>query len=202
MRVVVADASPFVRMGICAALRAQDLDVVAEVGTADAARIATLRHAPDAVLIDWALDPTATAIADMCAVGHVAVVVTATDATDGDILRAVRAGAAGVLPADTPLDRLAAIVRGAIAGEAVLSRTQVRRLLGQLVDRPAAHASVFAGTALTSREREILDRMERGETYDRIAAVLNLSPVTVRRHASSGRHKLAAQRRASRPAVA
>jgi DNA-binding CsgD family transcriptional regulator len=49
---------------------------------------------------------------------------------------------------------------------------------------------------LSSREREIMERYARGETYARIASALEISPATVRNHIAHGYRKLAVNNKA------
>jgi DNA-binding NarL/FixJ family response regulator len=194
--VVVADASPFVRLGVSSALRDAGLDVVAEAATAEAAQAAILVHRPDAALLDVELDRDFKISAGICRLHpELALVFLCPDAGDAAVLAAVRAGARGVLSKETPLERLPTIVRGAVAGEAVLSRTQARSLMDLLMRQSPAERLARDSLRISARERQVLELMSAGLSDDAIAARLGLSPVTVRRHAGTARHKLRAVRR-------
>lgn len=193
--VVVADASPFVRLGLATALRDGGLDVSAECATPEAAELAVLQHRPKALLLDAELDPGLDVATRLHAeLPKLACVLLCPDSGDSVVLAAVRAGARGVLSKETPLERLPTIVRGAIAGEAVLTRAQAGALIAQVGRSPGARLA-REGRCLSRRERQVLEFMSSGLTDAAIAAQLQLSPVTVRRHASTARHKLRAARR-------
>lgn len=196
--VVVADASPFVRLGVAAALREGGLYVLAEAATAPAVEAAVLAHRPQVVLLDVELDRSLDVTRAICAAQpDIAVILLCPDSGDALVAGAAHAGACGVLPKETPLERLPRIVLGAVAGEAVLSRVQVRAMM-QRLRPPSASASASLAAAscrLSAREREVLELKAGGLADRAIAARLGLSPVTVRRHASTARRKLRATSR-------
>ena len=57
------------------------------------------------------------------------------------------------------------------------------------------------GSALTTRERQVLTLLALGETNQSIAAELHLSPETIRNHTRSARHKLGARSRSHAIAI-
>ena len=58
------------------------------------------------------------------------------------------------------------------------------------------------GRPLTSREREVLTALARGETGDEVATRLVIAPETVRRHVANAREKLGARTRVHAIAIA
>jgi DNA-binding NarL/FixJ family response regulator len=100
------------------------------------------------------------------------------------------AGAIGFLPKDIAPDRMAAALRGVLAGEAALPRTLVARLIGEFRDRLLRRRAGVA-VPLTPREWQVLELMGQGSTTTEIAAQLDVTPVTVRSHVSSLMRKLA-----------
>jgi DNA-binding NarL/FixJ family response regulator len=116
---------------------------------------------------------------------------TVSNRTD-DVLAALRAGAVGYLPKDTSPERLPAAICGVLKGEAALPRTLVGLVLNEFRDYTAvAEAPVrVGGVELTARESEILRMLRSGLTTAEVSTTLSLSPVTVRRHISSGVAKL------------
>ena len=87
------------------------------------------------------------------------VLVLTTYDTDGDILRAVEAGATGYLLKDTPRDELTDAVRAAARGETVLAPPIAARLMRR---RATGAASP------TAREVEVLRAVARGRTNAQI----------------------------------
>src|SRR5436305_1735919 len=106
LRVLVADPSPFLRLAVRRALAADGM-AVAEVVSADEALARAARDRHDAVLLDRDLDPEMTATAQIATVmGAGALIVLSADVSVTAALAAVRAGACGFLPKDTPPGRL------------------------------------------------------------------------------------------------
>ncbi|MCF6473278.1 response regulator transcription factor, partial [Nonomuraea sp. MG754425] len=97
------------------------------------------------------------------------VLVLTTYEDDGEILRAVAAGAAGYLLKDVSRADLAAAVRAVARGETVLSPS-VARLLDARREAPA----------LSEREREVLELVAEGLTNAAIGRRLYIGEATVK----------------------
>jgi two-component system response regulator DesR len=195
-RVVIADGSAFVRLAVRNALVAAGIAVVAETDDPEQALRAIVTLRPDAVLLDAELDEGfAVLAAARRALPGAAVIVLSPDASEMRAWLAVRAGACGFLPKDTPPDRLSDIVLGAIAGEAAIPRVMVRRLLERMAVADTSFADVDAAAPLTAREWEVLARMASGMHDHEIGGELGVSEITVRRHAATAARKLRVRRR-------
>ena len=195
-RVVIADRSAFVRLAVRNALVAAGIAVVAETDDAQEALRALVTVRPDAVLLDAEIDEGfAVLAAARRALPGVALIVLSPDASETRALLAVRAGACGFLPKDTPPDRLSDIVLGAIAGEAAIPRVMVRRLLERMAVADTSLLAADAAAPLTARECDVLERMARGMHDREIGAELGISEITVRRHAATAARKLRVRRR-------
>jgi len=101
------------------------------------------------------------------------VIVLTTYDSDADILRAVEAGAAGYLLKDSRPDELFQALRGAAAGETVLSPPVASRLVSR-VRAPQV--------ALSTREIEILELLAAGAANREISRTLFISEATVKTH--------------------
>ncbi|MEU8203829.1 response regulator transcription factor [Streptosporangium sp. NPDC049046] len=178
VRVLIADDHPLVRDGIRAVLGTQDdLEVVGEaVSGTDAVRLARdLR--PDVTLMDLQLP----GIDGATAIGRIreddpgakVIVLTAYD-TDGDISRAIDAGAIGYLLKDVGREQLFDAIRVAARGESALSPTIASRVL--------SWARADAPDALSGREAEVLGAVAQGMSNKAIAAHLCISEATVKTH--------------------
>jgi DNA-binding NarL/FixJ family response regulator len=193
-RVVIADSSWFVRLAVRNALVAAGIAVAAEADEAERALNAIVAVQPDAVLLDAELDEGfAVLAAARLALPRAALIVLSPDESEARALAAVRAGACGFLPRDTPPERLADIVLGAIAGEAAIPRVMVRRLLERMAVPDAV--GPVAPAPLTARERDVLERVARGMGDREIGHALGISEITVRRHAATAARKLRVRRR-------
>lgn len=192
IRLLLVDDDPLVRAGLSFMLGgADDIEIVGEAGDGSevASRVGELR--PDVVLMDIRM-PTVDGLAATEALRKrpdaPEVIVLTTFHADEQVLRALRAGAAGFVLKDTAPAEIVAAVRAVAAGEPVLSPTVTRQLIGrvtgadpQLDRRRRALARL---DALGEREREVAVAVGRGGSNADIAAELFLSVATVKAHVS------------------
>ena len=205
IRVLLADDHEIVRLGLRAVLEdANDIEVVGEVSTAEAAIAAAQAGGIDVILMDLRFgagaegtlvstgaDATAAIKRTMKNPPNV-LVVTNYD-TDADILGAVEAGAVGYLLKDAPPADLLAAVRSAAEGDSTLSPVVANRLMTR-VRTPR--------TSLTPRELEVLKLVAAGSSNRDIGKVLFLSEATVKSHLVHIYDKLGVRSRTSAVAAA
>jgi DNA-binding NarL/FixJ family response regulator len=192
--IVIADDHPVIRLGVRMALVRGGFDVLAEVGDGEEAVEAVLRLGPEVCLLDISMPTNGIEAAARIAEARVAtrvVMLTVSNRTE-DVIAALRAGAVGFLPKDTHPDRLPAALCGVLRGEAALPRTLVGLVLDEFRGFTAEIVDpVRVGKVeLTSRESEILRLLHSGHSTMEISEALSLSPITVRRHISTGVAKL------------
>jgi two-component system, NarL family, nitrate/nitrite response regulator NarL len=195
LRVVVADDHPPTRAGVREALEKDSCVVVAETAAADEAIAAAREHRPDVCLLDIHMPGSGIAAAAeiIHTVPDVAVVMLTASRDDEDLFAALRAGASGYLLKDMDPGRLAPALRGVLAGEAVLPRWLVLKVVDQLRATPRRRIALpnrATAAQLTEREAEILDLMSNGSSTQEIADRLFLAPVTVRTHIAATLKKL------------
>ncbi|GLY07427.1 MULTISPECIES: response regulator transcription factor [Actinoplanes] len=218
--VLLADDQALVRAGFRALLDAEpDIAVVGEA--ADGARAVELARStrPDVVLMDIrmpgvdGLEATRRIAADPT-LRDTRVVILTTFELDEYVFEALRTGASGFLVKDTePVDLLRG-VRAVAAGDALLSPSVTRRVIGEFAggaaalardrSRAAAHAGSREQTSgaaraleqLTDREREVMALVGEGLSNDEIAARLVISPATAKTHVSRAMIKMGARDRA------
>jgi DNA-binding NarL/FixJ family response regulator len=199
--VVLIDDQELVRAGLRKLLeRADDIDVVGEAADGRDG-VEMVRHRqPDVALMDIrmpvmdGLAATRRIVGDPDLSGTKVVVLTTFD-EDAHIQEAIRVGAAGYLLKDIPPEDLRRAVRVVAAGEALLSPSVTRRVMGQLAALSGStNPDLIA--ALTAREREVLAHIGLGESNDEIAERLTISPATARTYVSRLLAKLAARDRA------
>ena len=202
LRVVMADDHVPTRQAVREALEQQGCEVLADVGTAEAAVAAAVQHRPDVCLLDIHMPGSGiVAAADITrALPDTAVVMLTASADDEDLFAALRAGASGYLAKGMDPARLGAALRSVLAGESVLPRWLVRKVVEEFqppVRRRISLPNRSTAVRLTEREAEILDLMAEGLSTEEIAGRLFVAQVTVRTHISAVLRKLRVKDRES-----
>jgi two-component system, NarL family, response regulator LiaR len=199
MRVIVADDDPFARRMIKDALQRANVVVVAEAHNGYEAVELCLHYQPDIVVMDIVMPEIDGIDATRRILKHLPdqpiVLLTSTDEDEMGML-GLRAGATGFLSKDLDIDVLPRALRGALDGEAVISRRLGMRLVEQLRRAPEGRIGMRpVKSPLTGREWEVIDLLERGMTTDEMADTLVLSSETVRSHVKNILRKLDARSR-------
>jgi DNA-binding NarL/FixJ family response regulator len=208
IRILLADDEQLVRTGLRMILRsAGDIEVVAEAAEGGEALALIRRHAIDVALMDVRMP----GVDGLTAIRRLAglpspprVIVLTTFDLDEYIFQALEAGAAGFLLKDTPPHELIQAVRVVAAGEAMLSPSVTRRLIGLFAGRSASRADAARRRleTLTGREREVLRLAARGCSNAEIGALLSASEATIKAHMSSILAKLEAGNRVKAAIIA
>ena len=189
VRIVLVDDEQMVRSGLRMILESEDgFEVVGEAGDGAAAVELVRRTDPDVVLMDIqmpgmnGLDATREIVALERDDSSRVLILTTFD-LDEYVYEALRAGASGFLLKRTPAEDLVAGVRVVAQGEALLSPSVTKRLIGEFARRPAADGPTPAVLdVLTEREREVLTLIAQGLSNQEIAGKLFLSEGTVKTH--------------------
>ncbi|MER7911899.1 MULTISPECIES: response regulator transcription factor [unclassified Streptomyces] len=191
IRLLIVDDDPLVRAGLTLMLGGADgLTIVGEGADGRDVPELVARHAPDVVLMDIRMPHvdglTATELLRARPDAPEVVVLTTFHA-DEQVLRALRAGAAGFVLKDTPPAEIDAAVRRVAAGDPVLSPAVTRQLMTHVAGRPgqprrATAADRLAG--LADREREVAVAVGHGRSNAEIAAELYMGVPTVKTYVS------------------
>ncbi|MFE6281797.1 response regulator [Streptomyces sp. NPDC057877] len=202
IRVALVDDQALMRAGFRALLEAEDgIEVVGEAADGEQGLTLARDQIPDIALVDVQMPvlsgiETTRRIAADPALAAVRVVILTNYGFDSYVFEALRAGASGFLLKDTePADLLQAIEVVA-QGEALLSPSVTRTLIGEFVSRPPDRATAPGLESLTRREREVTALAARGLTNEEIAAHMVISPFTAKTHVSRAMTKLGARDRA------
>ena len=202
IRVALVDDQALMRAGFRALLDAEDgVEVVGEAADGEQGLALVRAQVPDIALIDvqmpvmTGIEATRRIAADP-ALASVRVVILTNYGLDEYVFEALRAGAGGFLLKDTePADLLQGIQIVA-HGEALLSPSITRTLIGEFVSRPPDRATAPGLDGLTRCEREVTALAARGLTNEEIAAHMVISPFTAKTHISRAMTKLGARDRA------
>ena len=185
MRVVIADDAPLIREGVARLLAENGVDVVDQVGDADAALASVRDLRPDVALVDIRMPPTHTDEGLRAAreirsrYPGTAVLVLSQHLESDYALQLVeeKPERVGYLMKERVgrVEQLLDAVQRVAAGECVVDRAVVDELL-------ARRRRVDPIEELTSREREIIALMAEGRSKQGICRALWLSPKTVETH--------------------
>jgi DNA-binding NarL/FixJ family response regulator len=192
-RVFVVDDHPMYRDGLSLMLAAsRDFEPVGVAGDAESALAAIAETKPDLVLMDLRLPGMSGIEATrrlLAADPTVRVVVISMLEDDDSIFAAMRAGARGYLLKGADRDELLSALRAVALGEVIFGASIARRVMAFFTGQmPSTAAAAFP--ELTEREREILERIARGDPNAVIAQRFGLSDKTVRNHVSNILNKL------------
>jgi len=193
--VLLADDQHLVRAGFRSLLRRdRDITVVGEASTGDEAVRTARQLRPDVILMDIRMPGmdgiTATELI-LTELPETRIVILTTFETDEYVFAALAAGASGFLTKEIGPDRLREAVRVVAGGDALLSPSVTRRVVGQFAHRPVAAATGGDRLAvLTEREREVVRLVATGLSNDEIARELVISPLTAKTHITRAIAKL------------
>ncbi|MEO5853537.1 MAG: response regulator transcription factor [Nocardioides sp.] len=190
-RLIIVDDDPLVRSALALMLGGQsDLEVVGEADDGQAALTLCSEVSPDLVLMDIrmpvlnGLEATRRLHAE--ADPPKVIVLTTFDADD-QVIDALAAGADGFLLKDTAPEQIVHAIRTVAGGEAMLSPSVTRTVIGRVRTQGVTErtrAAVDRLTLLTRREKEVAVSIGRGLTNADIAGELFLSVPTVKAHVS------------------
>ncbi|MFE4248190.1 response regulator [Streptomyces sp. NPDC056910] len=192
IRVLLVDDDPLVRAGLSFMLGgAPDIEIVGQAGDGSEVPALVAETRPDVVLMDIRMpdvDGLAATEALRARSDAPEVIVLTTFHADEQVLRALRAGAAGFVLKDTAPAEIVEAVRRVASGAPVLSPTVTRQLITRATgpdpqqDRRARARERLA--ELADREREVAVAVGRGAANAEIAAELYMSVATVKAHVS------------------
>jgi DNA-binding NarL/FixJ family response regulator len=175
--VLVVDDHPIMRFGIAAIINARtDMVTVAQAGTGEEAVNLFEQYLPDITLMDLRL-PGMSGVEAIRKIrsrhAQACFVVLTTYEGDEDIYQALEAGARAYIIKGMPHEALVDALRRVHAGGRFLPSPVSRTLASRTVD-----------SDLSTREREVLSLLARGQSNKEIASHLGITEATVKCHVS------------------
>ncbi len=193
IRIGLVDDHALVRLGLKTLINDQeDMEVVGEGDSADAALQMVERSHPQVVLMDIRLPGNSglEAARQITARFPETKVVMLTSFADEElVIGAIRAGAVGYILKEVGNEEVLRGIRAAAGGGSVLDAATTTRLLAR-VRASENKADEEAFRDLSERELDVLYEVSQGKTNAEIAASLNLSEKTARNYVSSILEKL------------
>jgi len=198
--VLIVDDHPLTRDALASLLAANGFDVVGQAAGGEEAIDLAGRLRPQLIVLDLTMPdlPGLEALPRLRdAAPDAEVVVLTASEDDGNLLAAIRGGAAGYLLKSEPPERIVGFLRGVSQGEAALSGPVARRLLETVRTGETRDAAVPESIAslVSARELEVLLLLDQHLGTDEIAHRLFISEHTVRSHVKSLLAKLGASSR-------
>jgi len=185
IKVLLVDDHKIVRQGVRAYLQTlSDIEVVAEADSGASAVALMEKLLPDVVLMDLEMPGELDGIAATRQIRKLRpetqVIVVTSHHQDEYIFPAVRAGAISYLLKDVEPEELAAAVRKAAQGEAMLDSRVASRIIQELQGIRKDEINPF--TELSEREFEVLRLIAAGKSNNEIAKALVIGESTVKTH--------------------
>ncbi len=194
MRVLLADDHSIVRRGLRSLIESEpDIKVVAEAGDGlEAIRLCD-EHKPDAIILDVAM-PKLNGIEVAERVQKLQrppnVIVLSMHADESYIIRALAAGARAYLLKDATDEDLIPALRAVAAGRPFFSPSVTGVLIEDYVRQLQARGLTDSYHLLTDREREVLQLLAEGRSNKEVASLLDVGVSTVETHRANMMQKL------------
>ena len=186
MRVLLADDHGIVRRGLKSLLESEPgLSIVAEAADGLEALRLCEEHTPDTLIVDIGM-PKMNGIEVAARVQKLArsprVIILSMHADESYILRALAAGARAYLLKDATDEDLLPAVRSVAAGKPFFSGAVTAVLVEDYMRRLQARGLTDSYHLLTDREKEVLQLLAEGRSNKEVAAELDLGLSTVETH--------------------
>ena len=194
LRILLGDDHLLLRHGLRRILQERpDWEVVGEAGDGREAVALALETRPDIAIFDIGMpllngvDATAQLVRRL---RDLRVLILSLHATEGDIVKALKAGAKGYLSKEVADVELIRAVEALRDGKSYFSPAASKVILDDYVKHLGEQNVTDRYASLSEREREIFQLVAEGHSNKEIATLLSLSPATVETHRAHVLQKL------------
>jgi two-component system NarL family response regulator len=188
LRVMVVDDHALFRRGLEMVLGAEpDLDLVGEASDGQEAVQRAQELMPDVILMDVRM-PKRSGIEATRQIRdtlpHAKILMLTISDDEADLYEAIKAGAAGYLLKEIPIEEVAEAIRSVWAGQSRISPSMASKLLNEFaaMSKAADERPAMPTPKLTDREMEVLKLVAKGMNNRDIAKELFISENTVKNH--------------------
>jgi two-component system, NarL family, response regulator NreC len=193
LRVLLADDHGIVRRGLRSLLEEAGLSVVAEAADGLEAVRLTEEHRPDLLIVDIGM-PKLSGIEVAARAQKLdrppAVIILSMHADESYIIRALAAGAQAYLLKDATDEDLLPAVRAVAAGRPFFSPSVTAVLIEDYVRTLQKRGLTDSYHLLTDREKEVLHLLAEGRSNKEVATLLDLGLSTIETHRANLMQKL------------
>jgi DNA-binding NarL/FixJ family response regulator len=193
LRVLLADDHGIVRRGLRSLIEEAGLSVVAEASDGLEALRLTEEHHPDLLVLDIGmprLNGIEVAARSQKLDRPPRVVILSMHADESYIIRALAAGAKAYLLKDATDEDLVPALRAVAAGKPFFSPAVTSVLVGDYIRTLQKRGITDSYDLLTDREKEVLHLLAEGKSNKEVATLLDVGVSTVETHRSNMMQKL------------
>jgi len=197
-KVLIVDDHALLRQGVRNTIEPEeDFDVVGEAEDGAQALAKAKELKPDLILMDISM-PHGNGLEALSAIKKelpdVKIIMLTVHDKDENLLEAIKRGAEGFLSKNVRAKALIDSLRGAMRGEAAISRYMAGKILKEFTRLAEIEAKKTSGQ-LTPREKEVLQKLSEGLSNREIGLSLCISENTVKVHVKNIFRKLHLQNR-------
>jgi len=197
-KVLIVDDHALLRQGVRNTIEPEeDFDVVGEAEDGAQALAKAKELKPDLILMDISM-PHGNGLEALSAIKKelpdVKIIMLTVHDKDENLLEAIKRGAEGFLSKNVRAKALLDSLRGAMRGEAAISRYMAGKILKEFTRLAEIEAKKTSGQ-LTPREKEVLQKLSEGLSNREIGLSLCISENTVKVHVKNIFRKLHLQNR-------